>query len=276
LRIGARIEATFPPGLTDRNRGYTSFGGGLRLYNKLRELDTEAELSHILGSLRRLDHISYLDRNLVLAIGFRESATLVLSSRRTPVDTFDQGGLDRLYSEAPRLRRDGLLPPEIARELRPGTTRATEGTTTTRVRSAAAALIPQRDLLVAYGAVIADRFTRFRHRADRAGLDIASITPRARRIWTALFFGGPNGLDYEVFNGQSARLSRDPGWMGSHFGANTIITFLVAAGLSAEDILRLHERERQLYRATRTMSAFIVTAEAEVLDALAVTREGAH
>jgi hypothetical protein len=243
---------------------------GVRLCNKLRELDTEAELEHILRSLQRLDHIPFLDRNLVLAIAFRESSTLILGSRATPVDTFEQGGLDRLFSEAPRLRRQGFLPRETARQLRPGSTHLTEGTTATRERRAAAALIPQRELLVAYGAVIADRFNRFQRRATEAGLNYSDIDLRARRVWTALHFGGSNGLSYQEFSRQSPRYSRNEGWMGSHFGARTIISFLVGASLDARAILQLHTHEPQLYRATRTMSAFIVTAEAEVLDALAV------
>jgi hypothetical protein len=207
-----------------------------------------------------------MDQSLTLAIAFRESGPLVLGRSSTRVDTFDQGGLDRLYGEAPRLRRSGLLSREVERSLRPGTTRRTEGSTATRARHAAAALIAQRDLLVAYGAVVADRGNRFRHRATALGLPIAGIERRVERVWTALFFGGPNGLRYSVFARQRDRHASEPGWMGSNFGAVTIITFLVEAGLTARDVLRLNEHEPRLHDTTRVMSALIVTAEAELLD----------
>lgn len=266
LAAGRAIEATFPPGLTSRARGYTSFMGGQRLYNKLRRLDTEAEFEHLIRSFNRLSHIPSMDQSLTLAIAFRESGPLVLRSGRRRVDTFEQGGLDRLYREGPRLRAAGLLPADVQDALRAGSTHETEGSTATRRRHAAAAMIAQRDLLVAYGAVIADRANSFRSSASTAGLSVAGLNRRAERIWTALFFGGPNGLAYETFARLRDRHESTPGWMGSNFGARTVMTFLVSSGLVAGDLLRLDQHERRLYETTRVMSAFIVTAEAELLD----------
>ncbi|HXI21870.1 MAG TPA: hypothetical protein VNH46_12320, partial [Gemmatimonadales bacterium] len=184
LAIGLRIEATFPPGLTDPHRGYTSFGAGTRLFAKLRRLDTDAEFAHLIRSFERIGLAPDVDQSLILAIAFRESGPLVLGSRTRLVDTFHQGGLDRLYREAPRLEHQGFLPRRVRRALRPGSTSATEGTTPRRTRRAAAALIPQRDLIVAYGAVIRDRYHRFVHRAAAAGLSTDDLDTRARRIWT--------------------------------------------------------------------------------------------
>ena len=140
------------------------------------------------------------------------------------------------------------MPAGLRAGLRQGSTIPTEGSTATRTRRAAAALIPSRDLLVAYGAVVIDRFNRFQHKASTLGLSLAGLDRRATRIWTALFFGGP----------------------GSHFGAHTVMTFLLGNGLRAGDITRLDQYEPRMYDTTRIASAFIVTAEAEILDWLKV------
>lgn len=264
----SQVEAGFPPRLTDRSRGYTSFQGGMRLYRRLSRLDTAAELTHVIGSLTRLGHLPCFDKYLVLAIAFRESGSLVLSSRTSTVDSFHQGGLDRLYAEAPRLAREGVLPADVRTRLRAGSTAETEGSTVTRRRHAAAATIERRDLLVAYGAVVNDRFQRMRERATALGLDTAGLSGRARRLWTALFFGGPGGLPYDEFAAQRDRRAGVSGWMGSHFGATTVMTFLRSQQLPLGGIERLDRHEPRLYDTTRVMSAFVVTAEAETMDRL--------
>ncbi len=270
LNTASRIEDTFPGDLTNRRRGYTSFQGGQRILRRLRELDSLAEFRHIVQSFNSVSDeyggAEHLDRNLALAIAFRESGKKVLSRSSTRVDSFGRGGLDRLYGERRRLRRGGFLPREVERRLLPGSIGETEGSTSLTTRRATAASIRVSDLLTAYGAVVSERDSRFFRTAERRELNTDRLSTRVRRLWNALFFGGPGGLNYETYVREERRHGHEEGWIASHFGAQTIMDYLVTHGYTADDILRLDEIAPDLYNMTRTKAAFIVTAEAEVLD----------
>ena len=261
------VEKTFPSGLTDRSRGYTNFEHGERLRRRLRHLDTIEEMRHIRDSFRQVTEggggLRYLDRNLTLAIAFRESGERVLSSRTRLVNSFRAGGLDRLHGERRRLIDRGFIP---QRSWSLGESDETEGSTDTETRTSVPAMLPEHDLLIAYSGVVSERRERFERSASEHNLSVDGLTIRARRIWTALFFGGSGGLNYETYRRESRRHEGEEGWIGSHFGAQTIMTFLQQNGHSLNDILDLETLAPNLYQMTRTRSAFIVVAEAEILD----------
>jgi hypothetical protein len=247
-----------------------SFQGGRRILRRLRHLDTLAEINHIMDGFRQITQgeggLRFLDRNLTLAIAFRESGRRILSRRLRRLNSFRAGGLDRLHGERRRLIREGFIPRRMANRWTRGASDPTEGSTAARERRSNPVNIPERDLIVAYGGVVSERRQRFERVAERLGGSPTGISARARRVWTALFFGGPGGLNYRVFRRQLRVHRNEAGWIGSHFGAQTIMTFLIDNGHSLNDILNLETLAPDLYNMGRTKSAFIVVAEAEVLD----------
>jgi hypothetical protein len=268
--IASDVERTFPSGLTDAERGYTNYRHGDRLRDRLYELDSEEELHHIEDSFQQvlegLGGARYLDCNLSLAIAFRESGQTVLSRRAALVNTFRRGGLDRLYHERQRLSRRGFIPRRITDYWARGESDETEGSTDEEPRMSEPAMIPERDLLTAYAGIVSDRRERVESLASRHHLSTVGISVRASRIWTALCFGGPGGLGYNTYIREARRHGDDEGWIGSHFGVQTILSFFEENSYSLSDIVNLETLAPDLYRMTRTMSAFIVVAEAEVLD----------
>ena len=270
LTLAGSIESGFPSDLTNPRRGYMSFQGGRRLLRRLRQLDRISEIIHIMESFRHITEgaggLRYLDRNLTLAIAFRESGSRILSRRIRRVNSFRAGGLDRLYGERRRLIREGFIPREIANRWTRGTSDPTEGSTSTRERHSNPVMLPERDLIIAYGGVVSERRQRFERVAERYGMSTSGLSTRARRVWTALFFGGSGGLNYAAFRRQLRNHRNERGWIGSHFGAQTILTFLANNGHTLNDVLNLETLAPDLYNMGRTKSAFIVVAEAEVLD----------
>lgn len=270
LADAGEIESTFPSGITDPDGGYMSFRGGRRIMDRLSALDTTREAQHIMDSFDRVEEgeggARYLDRNLALAIAFRESGSLALSSGDTPVNSFVSGGLDHLNRERARLVRGGFIPRDVSRGWTEGVSDWTEGTEASTIRWSHPVMLPQRDLLIAYGGVVAGRRRRFEQAAESRGLSIEGLSLRARRVWTAIFFGGPGGLRYDSFMRGLRAHDGAQGWIGSHYGALTLMSFIAERGHSLNDILNIETLEPQLYSLGRTRSAFIVTAEAEVLD----------
>jgi hypothetical protein len=135
------------------------------------------------------------DPALVLAIAYRESGPLAVSTSTEPVNTFGRGGLDFLGSQLPSLRP--MLPPGYGSRWE---THDADGNLFSvrneQGRIAHPALVPPNELLVAYGVTIRAARETFLREATERGLDTSNLSPRALRAWTMAFFAAPGGRPF--------------------------------------------------------------------------------
>lgn len=194
--------------------------------NSLSDETTVLRVGEQFAALASTRHPHRLDPALVLAVGVRESGRRIFRGSGSS-QSFDQGGLDHIHQELPRLRRQGYIPDGVGTRWERGRNTVTEGG-----NPAHQAVIPNRELLIAYGAVLMARQQQFLQEASHPdlGFDISTIDERSLRAWTQIYFGGPGALEYDTFRRGLRRVGRTGGdrgrYVASHFGGKTVLTWL--------------------------------------------------
>lgn len=134
----------------------------------------------------------YSDLAMLTVVVLREHDSGLLATGTRLVDTYDDGGMDQLGVEMDRMR---FLPPEIRARWAP----ATPGMARERIlRRVQPALIPARDQMIAYGAMLRRRENIFRGHVKqlfttRGESMLAAMSVPERRVWTQLSFGRQAG-----------------------------------------------------------------------------------
>lgn len=133
------------------------------------------------------------DAALVAALSFRESGFRAWSASDEKLETYGSGGLDFLGANL-GLMRSRYLPPGYGRSWRTSLEDTNESG-----EKILAAIVPQRDLPVAYGAWLLFSKDSFEKAAKSQGFsqsDLDHMSTDARRAWTAVFFAAPGGVEY--------------------------------------------------------------------------------
>ena len=226
---------------------------------------------------------AYFDSYLTISVAARESGgrSFTPSADRTLYHTYYSGGLDNLGQamatgrltefNAPaaylaRWQRHASDPLATAISIRTGRTHPLIGLNERGTERHSAGL-RLTDFLVGYGSYLNAQWDDQRRGTAEGSLsflgtiesygftqaDAGGLSSLAGRIWHALFFGGPGGVNF-----------REEG----HFGARTILSFLQAGGYGLEDITRIAELlgGESIVSERRTRSAFTVALIAEAME----------
>lgn len=185
-----------------------------------------------LGELQRFAPDS--DPSLALVIAERESGPRGYQKGTRTIDTFKSGGMDFLGEILPHMRRS--IPPAYRDHWKS----AELPRTNMAGHSGRPGLIPQNELVLAYGSFIHHRYSNFRRAAIKLGVGkerLDSLSPFARKAWQALFFASDAGLECVT----SRRKQKDQNGKcelpKGGFGGMTVLTYLVKNGHSLEAIL---------------------------------------
>jgi hypothetical protein len=204
-----------------------------------------------------------MDVGLILAIAYREAGSTIFSLSRATIHTYHGGGLDFLGAY---IQQGSLTLPEgygqnwTAERCRP----TVEDPCTNELgHGRRAAEIPQNEQIVAFGLVIKLQREKFYTHARRilaghpALSSLESLSTRARRVWTQIAFGAPNGSHYTP--GRNVR--------GRTFGVITALEMLkyqIDQGLATDLNDVLTSPELQDFHVVRR--ALVTAGEAEMID----------
>jgi hypothetical protein len=223
----------------------------LMVEHMIRQITDLDQFRSVLRQLSALGSIDpHFDPGLTLAIAYRESGPLILNTSSSRVQTYESGGLDFLGRQLPDLRRRGYIPPGFGARweaLPPGKIRNELG------HWVQPALVPKNELIVAYGATIRQARDVFLREAKARHFDLGSLSPRALRAWTMVFFAAPGGRSFGEREGR--------------IGGTTVLTHLqtlIRQGRASDlnDILT----NRQLVRYQIVKRGRVSAAEAEMVD----------
>ena len=179
-----------------------------------------------LGELQRFAPES--DPALALVIAERESGALGFKKGDKIVDTFKSGGMDFLGDILPHMRAS--IPPTYRDQWKS----AEQPRTNVAGNSGRPGLIPQKDLILAYGSFIHHRYLNFRRAAIKLGIKketLNTLSPEAIKAWQAIFFASDAGLECIPMGARKCKLPH------GGFGGMTALTYLVKNGHSLENIL---------------------------------------
>jgi hypothetical protein len=190
--------------------------GDIRLTGLLEKMTRDRTAKLMAGHLERASRFLQVNLMLVMVSAHREAHQSLIATGATMINSYRQGGLDFL---------DGLkaqlgLPRAVTARWRPATPQRNMETNNIVYPE----LIPAKDQILAYSAVIA---TSFNHnfkaslRAEFAGNSVAALAGASRMaliVWQAYAFLAPGGRPYDV-----AKALRDQ--LGQHFGHRSALGF---------------------------------------------------
>jgi hypothetical protein len=262
-----------------------------RIAGALQAIREPHNTTFVLTNLKLLSYTpggrEHFDPFLTIAVAARENGALPFRRDNDPTyyHTYHSGGLDVVGAALASGRLTHHHAPALHlqrwhRFRRNNTTARIRGggqapliVVNERGRRVHATGLQNRDLLVAYGSFLIFRWNdqgilRRNRRGELTGslsflgtvgafgftrAQVATLSPLARRIWHALFFGGPGGTSFGRRNG---------------FGARTILSFLQSRGRRLQDITRLGviPGAQPIVGNRRTRAAVSVALAAEAMD----------
>jgi hypothetical protein len=172
----------------------------------------------------------YSDLALLTVVVLREHDSGLLAAGTNPIDTYTHGGMDQLALE---MRRMDFLPADVRDRWVP----AVPGMATERVRRRVhPALIPARDQMTAYAAMLRRREDIFRGHVGRllrtrGASMLAGLSVPERRTWTQLAFGRQGGHDFRPARSErpAALTAEAQQFAGDHAGLVTVLGALAYA-----------------------------------------------
>ena len=190
---------------------------------------SQEDASRLVANYARAEPI-YSDLAMLTVVVLREHDSGLLATSTHRIDTYEEGGLDQLARE---MRRMEFLPADIQARWIP----AVPGKATERVtRVVHPALIPARDQMIAYAAMLRRRENIFRGHVrnllpTRGASMLAAMTVPERRVWTQLAFGRQGGHAFRpARNEHRAALAAEAHqFAGNHAGLVTVLGALAYA-----------------------------------------------
>lgn len=209
--LGKNFPFDISPYKNQKNvRGFFySAAGGVKpkakeLINALAVRSKWGATQHYFKEMQDLNaHNKQTDIAHVMTIAHRESSTGVISASKELMNSYGQGGLDNVGNHYKGLK-EKYLPAgygtswKIAKDEHPN-----EGGFIGRPAD-----IPRREMAVAYGSYLEKNFDSFREKAKKYGFtdnDIDNLTPEAKRFWSAIYFAGSGGREWNKSNPPPAR-----------------------------------------------------------------------
>jgi hypothetical protein len=172
----------------------------------------------------------YSDLAMLTVVVLREHDSGLLAAGTRMIDTYEDGGMDQLAVE---MRRMDFLPADIRARWVPATPGMARERVLRRVRPA---LIPARDQMTAYAAMLRRRENIFRGRVqrllpDRAASMLAGMSVPQRRVWTQLAFGRQGGHEFRPARHETpaALAAEAHQFAGDHAGLVTVLGALAYA-----------------------------------------------
>jgi hypothetical protein len=254
-----------PPGGWNAGQTKLFVDGDVRLWGMLRPMSRQHHADLVAANLARAAQVTGVNHTLALVTANRENARSLIEDDDRLINSFNEGGLDHLWSERKKLGLPSAVTDKWER-IEPFKNKEVNGKKKPYVYPAR---IQARDQVMVYAAQVGASFRNNFKKSVTATLggDAEAALGRASRstmlVWQALAFLAPGGREFDPKQPLSSQL-------GQHFGQRSVLEYIahVARASGRRSDLGLVITDSALNHLAWVRSAKIRAAETLFLECL--------